>query len=195
MNVAAWLASLGLETYIETFAAHGVDGEVLPLLRAEDLRDLGIAAVGHRRKMLAALTRLRESAGLWRAGAPVTGLPADASVVAVGERRQLTVMFVDLLGFTELSVRLDPEELREVLRAYQQAVAAEVAPFRRAWWPGSWATACWPISASRGRTKTMPSEPFAPGSRSSTLPSASGRADGLPLRRARRYRHRPRRGG
>ena len=71
MNVAAWLASLGLETYIETFAAHGVDGEVLPLLRAEDLRDLGIAAVGHRRKMLAALTRLRESEGLWRTGAPV----------------------------------------------------------------------------------------------------------------------------
>ena len=129
MNVAAWLASLGLETYIETFAAHGVDGEVLPLLRAEDLRDLGIAAVGHRRKMLDALTRLRESEGLWRAGAPVTGLPPDASVVAVGERRQLTVMFVDLLGFTELSVRLDPEELREVLRAYQQAVAAEVARF------------------------------------------------------------------
>ncbi len=129
MNVAAWLASLGLETYSEAFAAHGVDGEVLPLLCAEDLRDLGVAAVGHRRKMLAALTRLRESEGLWRAGGPVTGLPADASVVAVGERRQLTVMFVDLLGFTELSVRLDPEELREVLRVYQQAVAVEVARF------------------------------------------------------------------
>ena len=72
---------------------------------------------------------MRESEGLWRAGTPVTGLPPDASVVAVGERRQLTVMFVDLLGFTELSVRLDPEELREVLRVYQQAVAAEIARF------------------------------------------------------------------
>ena len=163
MNVAAWLRGLGLDQYGEAFARNGVDGEVLPLLRAEDLRELGVAAVGHRRKLLDALTRLRSTRRGAGAAPAVTKLE-DGRAAPVGERRQLTVMFVDLIGFTELSVRLDPEELREVLRTYQP-------PWRprsrasAAWSRVSSATACWPISASRRPTRTMPNGPCAPGSR------------------------------
>lgn len=122
MNVSAWLAGLGLEQYVEAFAVHGVDADVLPLLQAEDLRELGMAAVGHRRKLLDALATLRASPEPRRDSVSAERGP-------IGERRQLTVMFVDLLGFTELSVRLDPEALREILRAYQQAMADEIARF------------------------------------------------------------------
>ena len=90
-----------------------VDAEVLPRLTAEDLKEVGVAAVGHRRKLLDAIARLSE---------PAKPAPSPSQA----ERRQLTVMFVDLVGSTALSARLDPEEMRELLRAYQQAVAAEV---------------------------------------------------------------------
>ena len=149
--------SLGLGQYVEAFARSGIDAEVLPLLRAEDLQELGVAAVGHRRKLLEALTRLR-AAG-----------PGPAPVerpMQPGERRQLTVMFVDLIGFTALSVRLDPEELQAVLHAYQSEVAREITR-SAGWWRDSWVTACLPISASRSRMKTMPSALSAPGSPSS----------------------------
>ena len=86
-------------------------------LTAEDLKELGVAAVGHRRKLLDAIAALRWSARTRQAG------PRSPSQA---ERRQLTVMFVDLVGSTALSARLDPEEMRELLRAYQRAVAAEV---------------------------------------------------------------------
>ncbi|XSC48649.1 hypothetical protein ACF1BQ_013780 [Bradyrhizobium sp. RDT10] len=72
------------------------------------------------------------------------------------ERRHLTVMFVDLVGSTALSVRLDPEDLSEILATYHQAVAAEVARFEDIS-PSSWAMACWSISAGRRRMRTRPS--------------------------------------
>ena len=113
MDVGAWLRGLGLGQYEQAFRDNEVDAEVLPRLTAEDLKEIGVAAVGHRRKLLDAIARLSE---------PAKPAPSPSQA----ERRQLTVMFVDLVGSTALSARLDPEEMRELLRAYQQAVAAEV---------------------------------------------------------------------
>jgi class 3 adenylate cyclase len=100
-QIAAWHARLGLSKYAKAFAAHGVDFEVLRHLSEEDLKELGLP-LGPRRKVLAAL--------------------AEAA-----ERRQLTVLFADLVGSTQLSGRLDPEALSAVVKAYQNAVAGEIA--------------------------------------------------------------------
>ena len=129
MNVAHWLAGLGLEKYTPAFVDNGVDDAVLLRLDADDLREIGVRAVGHRRRLLDAIAVLRD--GRAPDGFPAQPVPrADGGLApAVGERRQLTMMFVDIVGFTALSARLDPEELREVLRAYQNVMAGEVARF------------------------------------------------------------------
>ena len=136
MDIAAWLGGLGLGQYARAFAENGVDAEVLSLLTAEDLREIGVSAVGHRRKLIDAITALQDRGmSAPRAGgdeAPPAGEPAGHRVIArsrEGERRQLTVLFADLAGSTPLSARLDPEEMREVLRAYQDAVAGAAARF------------------------------------------------------------------
>ena len=123
MDIAAWLHGLGLEQYEPVFRENDVDGDVLPNLTAEDLKDLGINSVGHRRRLLEAIAALNES-GTQAAITPVDGAPATEA-----ERRQLTVMFCDLVGSTALSARLDPEDLREVIAAYHRAVAETVAGF------------------------------------------------------------------
>src|SRR5262245_30231850 len=132
LDIREWLRDLDLERYAEAFAANEIDAEILPKLTAEDLKDLGVALVGHRRKLLEAIATLDDG------GAPapepmVSAFPTAASQTAAtrpeAERRQLTVMFVDLVGSTALSARLDPEEMREVVRAYQNAVAGEVTRF------------------------------------------------------------------
>jgi class 3 adenylate cyclase len=111
---------LGLQQYEQAFRDNAIDAATLPELTAEDLKDLGVSLVGHRRKLLAAIAALRSVI------APVPDTPAAASAV---ERRQLTVMFCDLVGSTALSGRLDPEDLREVIAAYHRAVSAVVAGF------------------------------------------------------------------
>ena len=113
MDIGAWLRGLGLEQYDEAFRAEAIDAEVLPELCEADLEKLGLP-LGHRKRLLKAIAALREPA------APPPTAPSQA------ERRQLTVMFVDLVGSTALSARLDPEEMRELLRGYQGAVAAEI---------------------------------------------------------------------
>jgi class 3 adenylate cyclase len=123
VDIAAWLHGLGLEQYEPVFRENDIDGDVLPSLTAEDLKDLGINSVGHRRRLLAAIATLKESA-TQTAIMPVDGAPATEA-----ERRQLTVMFCDLVGSTELSARLDPEDLREVIAAYHRAVAEVVRSF------------------------------------------------------------------
>lgn len=131
MDVGAWLHGLGLGQYERAFRDHDVDARILPGLTADDLKEIGVASVGHRRLMLQAI------AALSAAAAPVdpgTGAAEAATAPAAhppsrAERRQLTVMFADLVGSTALSARLDPEELHEVLRAYQDAVAGTVARF------------------------------------------------------------------
>ena len=122
MDIGGWLRGLGLDQYLPAFRANDIDGEVLRRLTAEDLRELGVASIGHRRRLLDAIAAL---------GAP--NLRAEPTPVAAAtgeaERRQLTVMFCDLVGSTALSVRFDPEELREEIRAYQNAVSGVVVRY------------------------------------------------------------------
>ena len=108
VDVAAWLLRLGLGQYEQAFRDNAVDGEVLPRLTGEDLKELGVAAVGHRRRMLDAIAALRA------AGAE-TEAPA-------GERRQVTVLFADLAGFTALSGELDAEEVHALLGRFFERV-------------------------------------------------------------------------
>ena len=134
MDVGAWLHGLGLGQYEQAFRDNAVDAEVLRELTGDDLKDMGVTVVGHRRKLLHAIDTLRaggevlpsRGAAAEIASAPS---PAVATPAAQAERRQLTVMFADLVGSTALAERLDPEELREVLRAYQDAVAGAVVRF------------------------------------------------------------------
>jgi class 3 adenylate cyclase len=118
VDIAAWLHGLGLEQYASAFRDNEIDERVLQSLTAEDLKDLGVTLVGHRRRLLDAIAALVTDAP--------TATPRDAPAVANAERRQLTVMFSDLVGSTALSSRLDPEDLREVYAVYRRAVAEVV---------------------------------------------------------------------
>ncbi len=122
-DIAQWLEGLGLGQYAQAFAENGVDLEVLPDLGEKDFDRLGVL-LGHQKKMLRAIAALSPDEVSARQALPPTQQtkqqPADA------ERRQLTVMFCDLVGSTALSSQLDPEDMREVLRAYQEAVTSVV---------------------------------------------------------------------
>src|SRR5215469_3248224 len=125
VDIEAWLQGLGLERYVPAFRDNEIDGEVLPKLTSEDLREIGVAAIGHRRKLLDAIAALGASAPT----AAVRASVSDASAPADAERRQVTVMFCDLVGSTALSARLDPEDLREVIGRYHACVAETVSRF------------------------------------------------------------------
>ena len=146
MNVGDWLCELGLEQYEPAFCANEVDARVLRSLTAEDLKDLGVNLVGHRRRLLDAIAAL---------GTEAPPIP-NVAVPAVAERRQLTVMFCDLAGSTALSSRLDPEDYREVITAYHCA-ATDVVRSYDGLSPNTWAMVCSCISATRKRMRTMPS--------------------------------------
>jgi len=109
-----------------TPSARAIDGEVLRRLTGEDLRELGVASVGHRRRLLDAIAALTDVQP-----APAAPLAPFRAVVAAGvaERRQLTVMFSDLIDSTMLASRLDPEEMGEVIGAYHRCVAEVVRRF------------------------------------------------------------------
>src|SRR6516164_9451195 len=118
-QIADWLDKLGMSQYAQRFAENDIDVRALPYLTDQDLKDIGVS-LGHRRRMLAAITEL--------AGAVPTTLqpttepkPTDAA-----ERRQLTVMFCDLVGSTALSGRLDPEDLRGIIGAYHRCCAETI---------------------------------------------------------------------
>jgi class 3 adenylate cyclase/tetratricopeptide (TPR) repeat protein len=125
MDIAAWLQGLGLEEYEAAFRDNRVDAAILPKLTAEDLKDIGIAAVGDRRKLLEAIAALREGTAPFPPREQPPEAP-DAAPVSHAERRQLTVLFCDLVGSTALSARLDPEDLRSVIGAYHHCVAGVV---------------------------------------------------------------------
>src|SRR5215471_9939076 len=127
MDIAAWLRGLGLERYEQAFRENEIDLRILPELTADDLKELGVAAIGHRRLLLKAIADL--AAGARRAAAEEVPAASPANATAEAERRQLTVMFCDLVGSTELSSRLDPEDLREVIAAYHRAAADAVQSF------------------------------------------------------------------
>jgi class 3 adenylate cyclase len=146
MDIAAWLQGLGLERYVPAFRDNDVDAEVLPELTAEDLISIGVTSVGHRRKLLAAIAAIGAANVAQPPTLPIApaggsllpvppplgldpGITGETRVGAEAERRQLTVMFCDLVGSTALSARLDPEDLREVIAAYHRAVAEVVGRF------------------------------------------------------------------
>ena len=113
MDVAAWLQGLGLERYVPAFRDNEIDWDALPKLSAEDLKDFGVVLGGHRRRLLDAIAAL----GATAPAASATVAPCDAPAPAEAERRQLTVMFCDLVGSTALGARLDPEALEPKRRA------------------------------------------------------------------------------
>jgi len=128
MDVGAWLRRIGLERYEAAFSENEIDGTVLPSLTAEDLKDLGVSIVGHRRKLLEAIAALRADGGA--KPAPPDNLPVtNRTAEDAAERRQVTVMFSDLVGSTALSARMDPEDLREVIAAYHKCTAEIVRRF------------------------------------------------------------------
>ena len=124
MDIDGWLRGIGLAQYAEMFRANDIDGEMLGRLTNDDLKDIGVASFGHRKKLLEAIAEL--------AGAvPVSPQPGliEPKAHNAAERRQVTVMFSDLVGSTALSARMDPEDLREVISAYQKCVAETVRRF------------------------------------------------------------------
>ena len=128
MDISAWLRGLGLERYEQAFRENAIDEAILLKLTAEDLRDLGVTVVGHRRILLDAIAASR--AETFRDTIEHSVEPDRSGGKAPeAERRQLTVMFADLVGSTALSTRLDPEDLRSVIGAYQKCVADTVAQF------------------------------------------------------------------
>ena len=156
MDIAEWLRGLGLAQYEPAFRENAIDESVLPSLTAKDLGDLGVTMVGHRRKLLDAIAALRASEtsaasrppiartvgnplfnpatlgpqpalARWRIG--VGEGAVEGTVGAGAERRQLTVMFCDLVGSTALSAQLDPEDLRGIIGAYHRCVSGTVEGF------------------------------------------------------------------
>jgi tetratricopeptide (TPR) repeat protein len=123
MDIVVWLRSLGLGRYEAAFRENEIDDTVLPNLTAEDLKELGVTALGHRRKLLDAIVALRcDASSVTPTVDPATASSApSAHPEDRAERRQVTVMFSDLVGSTALSARMDPEDLREAISAYQKA--------------------------------------------------------------------------
>ena len=126
MEVAGWLRGLGLERYEQAFRDNDIDARVLPRLTADDLIAIGVISVGHRRRLLDGIaylsTSIEPAEGV---ASPVTAERQMARTVEA-ERRQLTVMFVDLVNSTALARRLDPEDTSRVFRAYQECCAEMV---------------------------------------------------------------------
>jgi class 3 adenylate cyclase len=123
-EIADWLKKLGLSDYTQRFVENDIDVSVLAYLTDQDLKELGVS-LGHRRKMLAAIaTPAHGNASASPAPVSTEPKPQDTA-----ERRQVTVMFCDLVGSTALSARLDPEDLREVIAAYHRCTAEIVRRF------------------------------------------------------------------
>src|SRR5499427_1565218 len=129
-QIADWLEKLGLGQYAQRFAENDIDFDVLNDLTDQDLEKIGVTSLGHRRKLLRAITNLKGveqiTAAVGVAAAPRT----TPRVVDSAERRQVTVMFSDIVGWTALSSRMDPEDLRELISAYQKCVTEAVHRFR-----------------------------------------------------------------
>ena len=124
MDIAAWLRQLGLEQYEQTFRENAIDGDVLSELAEGDLEKLGML-LGHRKRLLKAIAELQASLN------PLSVKPVEAPHAKEhgAERRQLTVMFVDLVASTALASQLDPEDLREIIGAYHRSVANTITSF------------------------------------------------------------------
>jgi class 3 adenylate cyclase/predicted ATPase len=126
-QIVDWLEKLGLSEYTQRFVANGIDFTILPDLTDQDLEKIGIVSLGHRRKLLRAISNLETI----EKGTPAVGVasPAAPLPLDIAERRQVTVMFSDLVGSTALSAHMDPEDLREIILAYQKCVTEIVHRF------------------------------------------------------------------
>jgi len=129
LQIANFLKRLGLEQYAHCFAENDIDFSVLRDLTEQDLEKIGIQSLGHRRKLLRAIADLKDVDKSASAVPVAPAAPAVPRLLDAAERRQVTVMFVDLVGSTALSARMDPEDLRGVISAYQHRVAATVHRF------------------------------------------------------------------
>jgi class 3 adenylate cyclase/tetratricopeptide (TPR) repeat protein len=134
MDIEGWLRSLGLERYEAAFRENEIDDTILPRLTAEDLKELGVGPVGHRRKLLDAIFALRADSNAnallpapSATAPPIAARATPLIVEAVGERRYLTVMFCDLVDSTGIAARLDAEEWRDLVNAYLDDASAAVA--------------------------------------------------------------------
>jgi class 3 adenylate cyclase len=139
LDIDGWLRGIGLGQYTETFRANDIDGELLGRLTNDDLKDIGVASFGHRKKLLEAIAELGSAPATAPAAAPapsplepapippaIAPPPISSSVEAAGERRYLTVMFCDLVGSTGISAQLDAEEWRDLVGAYLDAASVAV---------------------------------------------------------------------
>src|SRR6516164_4955859 len=129
MDVADWLRTLDLGQYEAAFRENSVTIDLLPNLTSEDLKDLGITPVGHRRRLLNAIAALRAEADLARDPRVTSADHPQQSPQSTAERRYISVMFCDVTGFTTLSSHLDPEDLSVVIRGYQACVARTIGRF------------------------------------------------------------------
>jgi hypothetical protein len=149
MDVGTWLGGLGLGQYETAFRENQIEAGTLPELNERVLKDIGVP-LGHRLRMLRAIRELAAQAAI--AVQPAAG---QSALREGAERRHMTVMFCDLVGLATLTAELDPEDMADLLRASQSAIAAAVTRFD-ATLPNGWATAPPSISAIRARTRTTP---------------------------------------
>jgi class 3 adenylate cyclase/predicted ATPase len=126
LDIDGWLRGIGLAQYTEIFRANDIDGELLGRLTNDDLKDIGVASFGHRKKLLEAIAALT---AVPEAPSSIPVAVTEPKTHDTAERRQVTVMFVDLVGSTALSTGMDPEDLREIISAYQKCVAETVHHF------------------------------------------------------------------
>ena len=129
MDVVDWLRGLGLEQYVASFRENAVTADLLADLTTQDLKEIGVTAVGHRRRLLRAIAALRIDGDANPDVAPKRPADDTGPAGSAAERRQLSVMFCDLVGSTELSSRLDPEDLGPLIRAYQDRVRETMTRF------------------------------------------------------------------
>ena len=153
MDIGAWLRDLGLDRYEQAFRENDIASAVLPELTDRDLKDLGVS-LGHRRLLLKAIADLAAQDADAALASAAEATPQKKERATGAERRQLTVMFVDLVGSTELAARLDPEDMGGVIRAYQGCCAEVIGRWgghvAKYMGDGVLAYFGWPVSA-RGR--------------------------------------------
>src|SRR5215469_5375572 len=126
-QIADWLEKLGLGQYAQRFAENDIDFDILSELTDQDLEKIGVTSLGHRRKLLRAIADLKGVEKITPAVADAP--PATPRAADTAERRQVTVLFSDLVGSTALSARMDPEDPRELISAYHKCVAETVRRF------------------------------------------------------------------
>ena len=149
MDVGDWLRSLGLGQYEAVFQEAEIGADVLPDLTDADLGQLGIP-LGNRKRLLKAISSLCTTESPAKPANP-TPTPTSRST-DVAERRQLTVMFCDLMGSTAMSARLDPEDMREVIRTPVRAQSRAMTASS----PSSWVMGCWRTSAFHALMRKTP---------------------------------------